>query len=378
MSAAGHPENGRPRAATALADAEFVRLVGTADGDALAAAGLLTSALEAIGTPYQVSLAAVPDPPATDADCTVALGHSGGDVTLAADALAVEAADAVAEFSPEALDPELALAGAVCAGVEPSGRLLEAADLTRRPGVAIPTDDPIEGLAGSTLVHAPFSADGRAVQDALGAFDDPDGRTLASVLALSAIENAPPRAAEAVERALHPYVTERFETLGGFADVLDAVARVEPGTGIALALGLRDFADSIEGREQLAIEAFADAVDVIPRTLAENAGLDPIDSLVELRSRQADDSTAGLDAYTGDVIDMESEGVVEPLRIKTQAIESATEAAVMILRIDDVIAAGDLKGGSSDDDDDEAPGGPGGAGGMGGMGGMGGGMGGMM
>jgi len=74
MSAAGHPENGRPRAATALADAEFVRLVGTADGDALAAAGLLTSALEAIGTPYQVSLAAVPDPPATDADCTVAPG----------------------------------------------------------------------------------------------------------------------------------------------------------------------------------------------------------------------------------------------------------------------------------------------------------------
>jgi hypothetical protein len=248
MSAAGHPENGRPRAATALTDADFVRLVGTADGDALAAAGLLTSALEAIGTPYQVSLAAVPDTPATDADCTVALGHSGGDVTLAADALAVEAADAVTEFAPEALDPELALAGAVCAGVEPSGRLLEAADLTRRPGVAIPTDDLIEGLAGSTLVHAPFSADGRAVQDALGAFDDPDGRTLASVLALSAIENAPPRAAEAVERALHPYVTERFETLGGFADVLDAVARVEPGTGIALALG--------HGVEAAALEAW--------------------------------------------------------------------------------------------------------------------------
>ena len=161
--------------------------------------------------------------------------------------------------------------------------------------------------------------------------------------------------------------------------------QVLPGGGapeIALALGLRDFADSVDGREQLAIEAFADAVDVIPRTLAENAGLDPIDSLVELRSRQAEDSTSGLDAYTGDVIDMESEGVVEPLRVKTQAIESATEAAVMILRIDDVIAAGDLKGGSSDDDDDDAPGGPGGAGGMGGMGGgmggMGGGMGGMM
>ena len=164
---------------------------------------------------------------------------------------------------------------------------------------------------------------------------------------------------------------------------------VLPGGGApetALALGLRDYADSVGGREQLAVEAFADAVDVIPRTLAENAGLDPIDSLVDLRSRHADDgSVSGLDAYTGDVLDMESEGVVEPLRVKTQAIESATEAAVMILRIDDVIAAGDLKGGSSDDDDGEdVPGGPGGGpgGGMGGMGGgmggMGGGMGGMM
>ncbi|MES3516756.1 MAG: thermosome subunit alpha [Natronomonas sp.] len=161
--------------------------------------------------------------------------------------------------------------------------------------------------------------------------------------------------------------------------------KVLPGGGAPeteLALGLRDYADSVSGREQLAVEAFADAIDVIPRTLAENAGLDPIDSLVDLRSRHDDGETgAGLDAYTGDVIDMEAEGVVEPLRVKTQAIESATEAAVMILRIDDVIAAGDLVGGSTDDDDeDDAPGGPGGGmGGMGGgMGGMGGGMGGMM
>jgi chaperonin GroEL (HSP60 family) len=152
-------------------------------------------------------------------------------------------------------------------------------------------------------------------------------------------------------------------------------------------MGLRDYADSVEGREQLAVEAFADAIDVIPRTLAENAGHDPIDSLVDLRSEHDDGNTAaGLDAYTGDIVNMEDDGVVEPLRVKTQAIESATEAAVMILRIDDVIAAGDLKGGSTDDDDEDAggPGGPGGApgGGMGGMGGgmggMGGGMGGMM
>ncbi|WP_281195212.1 thermosome subunit alpha [Halorubrum sp. F4] len=154
--------------------------------------------------------------------------------------------------------------------------------------------------------------------------------------------------------------------------------QVLPGGGAPeaeLALQLRDFADSVGGREQLAVEAFADALEVIPRTLAENAGLDPIDSLVDLRSRHdGGEFGAGLDAYTGDVIDMEAEGVVEPLRVKTQAIESATEAAVMILRIDDVIAAGDLKGGGSDDDGDEPAGGPGGAGGMGGMGGMGGAM----
>ncbi|MFA9416318.1 thermosome subunit alpha [Natrinema sp. HArc-T2] len=145
---------------------------------------------------------------------------------------------------------------------------------------------------------------------------------------------------------------------------------------IDLSLALRDYADSVGGREQLAVEAFADALEVIPRTLAENAGLDPIDSLVELRSaHDGGDTGAGLDAYTGDTIDMDAEGVYEPLRVKTQAIESATEAAVMLLRIDDVIAAGDLAVSHDDDEEDEMP--PGG-GGMGGMGGMGGGMGGMM
>ena len=145
---------------------------------------------------------------------------------------------------------------------------------------------------------------------------------------------------------------------------------------IDVSLSLRDYADSVGGREQLAVEAFADALEVIPRTLAENAGLDPIDSLVELRSaHDGGDTGAGLDAYTGDTIDMDAEGVYEPLRVKTQAIESSTEAAVMLLRIDDVIAAGDLAV-SHDDDEEEMP--PGGGGMGGGMGGMGGGMGGMM
>ncbi len=146
--------------------------------------------------------------------------------------------------------------------------------------------------------------------------------------------------------------------------------KVVPGGGapeMELALHLRDFADGVEGREQLAVEAFAEAVEVIPRTLAENAGHDPIDALVDLRAtHDAGNTSDGLDANTGEVVDMTEDGVVEPLRVKTQAVESATEAASMLLRIDDIIAAGDLSTGG----DDEEEGGPGGApGGMGGMGG---------
>ena len=140
-----------------------------------------------------------------------------------------------------------------------------------------------------------------------------------------------------------------------------------PGGGapeVELALRLREYAATVGGREQLAIEAFADAMEVIPKTLAENAGLDQIDSLVSLRSQHEKGiKSAGLDMETGKPVDMLNLGVVEPLRVKTQAIQSAAEAAVMILRIDDVIAS--------------KSGGPGGMpGGMGGPGGMPGGMGG--
>ncbi|MFZ2071294.1 MAG: thermosome subunit alpha [Halobacteriota archaeon] len=112
-------------------------------------------------------------------------------------------------------------------------------------------------------------------------------------------------------------------------------------TEIELALKLRNYAASVGGREQLAIQAFADAVEVIPRALAENAGLDPIDMLVALRSaHESGDKNAGLDVFKGEPTDMQKAHVIEPLRIKTQAISSATESATMILRIDDVIASG--------------------------------------
>jgi thermosome len=109
---------------------------------------------------------------------------------------------------------------------------------------------------------------------------------------------------------------------------------------VEVALRLQEYAATLSGREQLAVKAFAEALEVIPRTLAENAGLDPIDMLMELRAHHEKGvKTAGLNVYEGQVIDMWEAGVVEPLRIKTQAINSAAESAVMILRIDDIIAS---------------------------------------
>jgi chaperonin GroEL (HSP60 family) len=115
-----------------------------------------------------------------------------------------------------------------------------------------------------------------------------------------------------------------------------------------IALTLRDFGPSVGGREQIAIEAFADAMEVIPRTLAENAGLDPIDILIELRKEhKKGNKHAGINVFTGKVTDMKKENVIEPIRVGSQAISSATDAAVMVLRIDDVIAARAGQGGGA-------------------------------
>ncbi|MFW5906749.1 MAG: thermosome subunit beta [Candidatus Natronoplasma sp.] len=138
-----------------------------------------------------------------------------------------------------------------------------------------------------------------------------------------------------------------------------------PGGGaieIELSNRLKSYAGTIEGREQLAVEAFADALDIIPRTLAENAGIDGIDVLMELNTAHEKEKlrSQGIEIITGEVSDMLESKVIEPLRVKTQAIESATEVANMILRIDDVVAS---KGGGGD----EGGGPPGGAPGAGGM-----------
>jgi len=111
-----------------------------------------------------------------------------------------------------------------------------------------------------------------------------------------------------------------------------------------IAVKLRDYAPTIGGREQLAIEAFADALEIIPRTLAESAGMDPIDTLVKLRTEHKNgNKNAGVHVYKAQIENMESEDVIEPTKVKRQALASAAEAAEMILKIDDIIAAGKPK-----------------------------------
>jgi thermosome len=133
------------------------------------------------------------------------------------------------------------------------------------------------------------------------------------------------------------------DAIGDIAAALK-VGKVVAGGGAAeieLSRGLRKYANSLSGREQLAVQKFAEAMEIIPRTLAENAGLDPIDVLTELKvQHDRQRKWAGLDVFTGKVVDSWKQGVIEPLKIKTQAIKSASEVAHMILRIDDVIAGG--------------------------------------
>ncbi len=122
-------------------------------------------------------------------------------------------------------------------------------------------------------------------------------------------------------------------------------------SAVELSLRLREYAPSVGGREQLAIEKFADSLEILPRSLAENAGLDPIEMLIQLRKAHKDGKvTHGVNVYSGKVEDMEAIGVIEPIRVGKQAINSATDAAIMILRIDDVVASkGESKGGKSGD-----------------------------
>jgi len=169
------------------------------------------------------------------------------------------------------------------------------------------------------------------------------------------------RIVDEAERSIH-------DALSVIKDVVED-PRILAGGGapeIEVARKLRDYASKVKGRERLAVAAFADAIEVIPTTLAENAGMDPIDAMAELQSRHAKgEKWVGVDGINGKIANMEEINVFEPVAVKAQAIKSATEASTMLLKIDDVIASSKSKG---------PPPGAEGMGGMGGMGGMPGGM----
>jgi hypothetical protein len=244
--------------AETLSGAPFVRVAAASDGDSLAAAGLLARACADTATPFQLRL---DDEAAVDTEdaVTVTVGPTAVDGDAALDRPASPAAFAAARRLGADPDPLLALAGTIAAGetVQSADTALDAAReagrLDREPGLALPTDDVPTGLAASTLLHGPFSGD----EDAAAALvaelaTGPDGanadaaggefdRRLASLVTVDTVtaEGATDRAATAIERSLRPHLTPDapFHTLGGYADVLNAVARTAPAAGIPLALG---------------------------------------------------------------------------------------------------------------------------------------------
>ncbi|PSP55211.1 exonuclease RecJ [Halobacteriales archaeon QS_1_67_19] len=246
-------------------------VLARADGDCLAAAGLFARALGERGVPYQVRVGRFGERLGDEdvdenADATVGIGlDPTADTHLpAATAPASALAFDVGQELDASPDPVLALAGVVAAGYRPgageSAHLLEAArasGVERRPGVGVPTEDLADGLAHTTLAHAPYSGEREAAQAALAELglpaelDDGALRAVASefALAVAGDGSATDRAAEAVERALRPHAVPGdapadapFATVEGYADVLGAVARERPGVGVALALG-HDAAD---------------------------------------------------------------------------------------------------------------------------------------
>jgi len=204
----------------------------------------------------------------------------------------------------------------------------------------------IENLARATGATIVNSVDAITAKD-LGTAGLIEEKTVSNdeMIYISKCKN--PKAVSIIVRGGTEHVVDELERAIHDAlmvvSVVVAGKKIVPGGGAPeteLSLRLREYATTVGGRDQLAIEAFASALEIIPRVLAENAGLDPIDMLVDLRAaHESGKKTFGLDVEAGKPADMLKAGVVEPLRVKTQAISSAAEAAVMILRIDDVIAS---------------------------------------
>jgi len=276
----GHAPDASDVAGT-LREAAFVRLLARADGDCLAAAGLLARALAERGVPYQLRVGrfgeTLADGDSDDGpdDATVGVGlDPSADAHLPAEAAPASriAFDAASDLGASP-DPVLALAGVLACDRSVAGgttRLRDAAresGVERRPGVGVPTDDLADGLAHSTLAHADYSGDAGAAQATLAELglpaelDESARRTVASefALAVTGAPEATPRAAEAVERALRPHALADgpFSTVEGYADVLAAVARERPGTAAALALGHGARADALDAWREHAEAAHA-------------------------------------------------------------------------------------------------------------------------
>ncbi len=167
------------------------------------------------------------------------------------------------------------------------------------------------------------------------------------------VENCPnPKAVSIVIRGANKYVTEEAEraihdALCVVRDVLEDGYAV-PGGGapeVYVSRKLRKYAEEVSGREQFAIESYAESLEAIPKALAHNSGLDPVRTVADLIAAQTRENkyTMGVEVFSGEIKDMTEEGVVEPLRVKQQVFKSASEAAEMILRIDDIIVAREIE-----------------------------------
>ncbi len=207
-------------------------------------------------------------------------------------------------------------------------------------------DEEIKKLVKATGAHVVSKVDGVEEED-LGHADVVEERGVGNYKMVYVEGCANPKAvsiliysgAEHVALEVERALDDALRVVG---DVIED-GKIVAGGGspeLEVAMRLRSYATSLHGREQLAVMAYADALEEIPKGIAENAGLDAIDTLVELRNMHSGGMrTAGLNVFTGEPADMLELGIVEPLRVKTQMIKSATDAANMILRVDDILMA---------------------------------------
>jgi len=193
----------------------------------------------------------------------------------------------------------------------------------------------LEGLSKSDLGYAELVEERKIGDDKMPFIEGCKNPRSVAIL----IRGADKRFLDEAERSVH-------DALCVVRDVVQ-VPKIVAGGGaleMEIARALRGYAETLPGREQLAVRSFGEAMEIVPLTLGENAGLDPVDLLLELRTRhEKGEKWAGVDVFEGKIKDMRDLEVYEPLAVKKQTIKSATEAATMILRVDDVIASGKTK-----------------------------------